>query len=55
VWPFPVPLAARWFDPVRGRYSPISATIENRGARRFVPPANGDWVLLLQRTESRSR
>jgi hypothetical protein len=53
--PFPVPLAARWFDPVRGRHTPIPAIIENRDARRFVPPGNGDCVLLLQRTESDSR
>jgi hypothetical protein len=31
--------AARWFDPVRGRYNPIPGSIENRGTRRFVPPA----------------
>ena len=47
--PFPGPLAAQWFDPVRGRYTPQSGLIENRGTQRFVPPAKGDWVLLLQR------
>ena len=47
--PFPVPLAARWFDPVRGRHTPQSGLIENKGTQRFVPPAKGDWVLLLQR------
>jgi len=46
---FPAPLAGRWFDPVRGRYTPIAGSIENKGSRRFVPPAKGDWVLLLQR------
>ena len=46
--PFPVPLAARWFDPVRGRYIPRSGPIENKGMQRLVPPAKGDWVLLLQ-------
>jgi hypothetical protein len=45
---FPAPLAARWFDPVRGRYTPIAGRIENQGTHRFVPPAKGDWVLLLQ-------
>jgi hypothetical protein len=52
--PFPAPLAGRWFDPVRGVYSVRSGKIENKGTQRFVPPANGDWVLLLQRTEPRS-
>jgi hypothetical protein len=47
---FPASLAARWFDPVRGRYNPIAGSIENRGTRRFVPPAKGDCVLLLQQT-----
>jgi hypothetical protein len=47
---FPAALAARWFDPVHGRYTPIAGSIENRGTRRFVPPAKGDWVLLLQQT-----
>jgi len=46
---FPAPLAGRWFDPVRGRYSPLAGNIENQGTHRFVPPAKGDWVLLLQR------
>ena len=46
---FPAPLAARWFDPVRGRYAPIAGQIENKGMHRFAPPAKGDWVLLLQR------
>ncbi|MBI2928923.1 MAG: DUF4038 domain-containing protein [Verrucomicrobia bacterium] len=46
---FPAPLKARWFDPVRGGYTPLSGRIENKGLHRFVPPARGDWVLLLQR------
>ena len=36
---FPAPLASRWFDPVRGRYTSIADGIENRGIHRFVPPA----------------
>jgi hypothetical protein len=47
---FPSPLAARWFDPVNGRYTSVAGRIENGGAHRFARPANGDWVLLLQRT-----
>jgi hypothetical protein len=43
------PLTARWYDPVRGRYTLIAGRIENQGTRRFAPPAKGDWVLLLQR------
>ncbi len=45
---FPSPLAARWFDPVRGRFTAIPGRIENRGVHRFTPPAQGDWVLLLE-------
>ena len=47
--PFPAQLAARRFDPVRGHHTPQSGLIENKGTQRFVPPAKGDWVLLLQR------
>lgn len=47
---FPAPLAARWFDPVQGRYSTIDGRIANGGAHRFTPPGEGDWVLLLQRS-----
>lgn len=43
---FPSPLVGRWFDPARGGYAPIDGSIENKGVRRFVPPAKGDWVLL---------
>ena len=53
--PFPVPLAARWFDPVHGRFTPRSGLIENKGTQRFVPPAKGDWVLLLQRDVASKR
>ncbi len=45
---FPAPLGGRWFDPVHGGYTPIAGRIENRGTCRLVPPAQGDWVLLLQ-------
>jgi hypothetical protein len=48
---FPAPLAARWFDPVRGQYTSVTRGIQNRGVRRFAPPAKGDWVLLLTRQE----
>jgi hypothetical protein len=46
---FPAPLAARWFDPVRGRYTSTAGNVENKGVYRFTPPAKGDWVLLLRR------
>ncbi len=42
-----VPLAGRWFDPVSGRSTEIPGRIEDRGTRRFTPPAKGDWVLQL--------
>ena len=45
---FPAPLAARWFDPVHGSYSPIAGPIDNKDTCRLSPPAKGDWVLLLQ-------
>ncbi len=49
---FPTPLKARWFDPVRGIYSALAGRIDNKeGTRRFTPPAEGDWVLLLQQRE----
>jgi hypothetical protein len=50
---FASPLAARWFDPVKGRYTSIAGTIENKGTRSFAPPGKGDWVLLLQRAGSK--
>jgi hypothetical protein len=48
---FPSALAARWFDPVNARYTSIAGRIENKGTHRFVAPAKGDWVLLLQRKD----
>ena len=48
---FPTPLFARWFDPVNGRYASAAESVENEATHRFVPPAKGDWVLLLQRRE----
>ncbi|MBI5383568.1 MAG: DUF4038 domain-containing protein [Verrucomicrobia bacterium] len=45
---FRAPLTARWFDPVSGRYTPVTGSVANEGAHSFVPPAKGDWVLLLQ-------
>ena len=47
---FPAPLAARWFDPVRGQYTPIPRNISKKSIHRFVPPVKGEWVLILQRT-----
>lgn len=46
---FSAPVTARWFDPVRGRSSPVTGRIPNQGDRRFVPPAKGDWVLVIER------
>jgi hypothetical protein len=43
----PAPLAARWFDPLSGRFTSIAGRVENKGTHRFSPPAKGDWVLLL--------
>jgi hypothetical protein len=48
---FPAPLKGRWFDPVQGRYAPSADRIENKGTRRFAPPAQGDWVLLFEKVE----
>ncbi len=48
---FPAPLTTRWFDPVQGRYAPVSDVLEKPGVHRFAPPAKGDWVLLLQRRQ----
>lgn len=48
---FPKPFAGRWFNPVNARYTAIAGRIENKKTRRFVPPAPGDWVLLLQRQD----
>jgi len=46
---FPASLAARWFDPVHGRYAPEAPTTQDDGTPRFLRPSEGDWVLLLQR------
>lgn len=40
------PLVGRWFDPVKGRYTPIVG--DAQATRRFLRPSPGDWVLLLQ-------
>ncbi len=45
---FSAPLAARWFDPVRSRSSPMTGRIPNQGDQRFAPPAKGDWVLVIE-------
>ena len=47
---FPTPIGVRWFDPVKGRYISVPGEIPNQGTHRFVPPSEGDWVLLLQGT-----
>ncbi len=48
---FPTRLLARWFDPVHGHYTSIDGRVAEAGRHRFTPPGEGDWVLLLQRTE----
>lgn len=48
---FSAPLTARWFDPVHGRNAPTDVPVKNGNACRFVPPAKGEWVLLLKRSE----
>ena len=48
---FKSPLTARWFDPVKGRYTSIAGPVKNGGLRSFAPPGKGDWVLLLQRAD----
>jgi len=45
---FAAPLTAHWFDPVSGRYTSLTGSVENKATYRFVPPAKGDWVLLLR-------
>lgn len=44
---FTVPLAVRWFDPVRGRFAPESSSVKTPGIHRLSPPAKGEWVLAL--------
>jgi len=41
------PLSARWFDPATGRWTE-GETIRG-GQNSLMPPASGDWILLLQR------
>ena len=43
----PIPLRARWFDPVGGGYLPAADRDQREGTRQFAPPRKGDWVLLL--------
>lgn len=50
---FTVPLAVRWFDPVRGRFSPESSSVKTPGIHRLTPPARGEWVLALEGTKTR--
>jgi len=40
---FQTPLVARWFDPVKGRFTSVPGKVENRGAQNFARPAKGDW------------
>jgi hypothetical protein len=44
---FTAALTARWFDPVRGRYTAHPEPIAPGGVRRLAAPAPGEWVLLL--------
>ncbi len=44
---FSAPVAASWFDPVRGRSVPLTGRLPNQGQRRLTRPAPGDWVLVL--------
>lgn len=45
----PIALHAKWFNPVKGVYSPVTENLNHSGKQRFVPPGPGDWVLLLNR------
>ncbi len=51
------PVAAQWYDPSRGTYSPIRGSrFRNSGQTYFIPPGNnadgdGDWVLVLEASE----
>jgi chitodextrinase len=47
------PADASWYDPSRGTYSSIGASLPNTGTRTFTPPGSngdgdGDWVLVLE-------
>jgi hypothetical protein len=48
---FPLPLSARWFDPVHGRYTAADGRIAETGRHRFTAPGKGDWVLLLKASQ----
>ena len=54
------PVGARWYDPTRGTYLPISGSPFSRGgSRRFSPPrtnsgGDGDWVLVLETAKRHS-
>ena len=48
---FPLPLSARWFDPVHGRYTAIDGRVAETGRHRFTPPGKQDWVLLLKTSQ----
>jgi hypothetical protein len=41
------PMAAGWFNPATGAYSPIGK-VQNRGNRKFKANGNGDRVLVLK-------
>ena len=47
------PAEARWYDPTRGKFTPVRGSpLPNAGTRQFVPPGenadgDGDWVLVL--------
>jgi hypothetical protein len=55
------PATARWYDPSRGTYTPVTGSpLPNSGERSFTPPGNnadgdGDWVLLLETRPPRKR
>jgi hypothetical protein len=53
---FPAPVAARWYDPTNGTFTPISSSpFTNSGNTNIGTPGqnhdgNGDWVLVLDAT-----
>lgn len=55
------PVLARWYDPTNGTYTAIAGSpFANSGTRQFTPPAHnsggdGDWVLVLERQQSKGR
>ena len=43
------PAKAQWFNPRNGAYSAIPGSpFANSGAKVFMPPEAGDWVLVLE-------